>query len=74
MIERSASDHNKQFFFRQLGTQLFRNVTELYIQIDAQFTNRDPEESVGAQIASFCIYSCGLFAIYLCKHPHCKKP
>lgn len=52
-----------------MSSDLFRNVRGLYEQIDAQFTNRTPDESVGAQIASFCVYSCGLFSTYLCKYP-----
>ncbi|KAF5021736.1 hypothetical protein F66182_6237 [Fusarium sp. NRRL 66182] len=49
--------------------KLFDNVHRLYEQIDAQFTDRSPDESVGAQMAAFCVYSCGLFSIYLCHYP-----
>jgi hypothetical protein len=53
-----------------LATELFNNTSHLFEQIDAQFTGRSPDEGVGAQMAAFCIYSCGLFSAYLCKHPH----
>lgn len=47
---------------------------DLYSQVDAQFTDRTPDESVGAQIAAFCVYSCGLFSTYLCKYPNSSSP
>ena len=53
-----------------MSLELFDNVRNLFEQIDAQFMNRSPEESVGAQMSSFCVYSCGLFATYLFKYPH----
>ncbi|KAM0328841.1 hypothetical protein ACHAQA_005257 [Verticillium albo-atrum] len=55
-------------FFTHLSDELFRNVRDLFEQIDIQFSVRDPDESVGAQMASFCVYSCGLFSTYLCKY------
>lgn len=55
-----------------MSNEIFTNVRYLYEQIDAQFTNRSPDESVGAQIAAFCVYSCGLFSTYLCKYPNSK--
>jgi hypothetical protein len=58
-----------------MSTELFRNVRELFEQIEAQFTSRSPDESVGAQMAAFCVYSCGLFSAYLCKYPElCQDP
>lgn len=62
-------DTRQQAFFSTLSLDLFRNVHGLYEQIEAQFTDRTPDESVGAQIATFCVYSCGLFSTYLCKYP-----
>lgn len=56
-----------------MSTELFRNVRELFEQIEAQFSSRSPDESVGAQMAAFCVYSCGLFSAYLCKYPECKS-
>lgn len=53
-----------------MSDEIFANVRYLYEQIDAQFTNRSPDEVVGAQISAFCVYSCGLFSTYLCKYPH----
>ncbi|KAF4124473.1 Fungal specific transcription factor domain [Geosmithia morbida] len=43
-----------------MSVQLFSNVCGLFEQIDAQFTSRSVDESVGAQMTAFCIYSCGL--------------
>lgn len=63
----------KHAFFCDLSKELFRNVRQLYEQVDAQFTDRTPDESVGAQIASFCVYSCGLFSTYICKYPHSES-
>ncbi|KAM0589318.1 hypothetical protein ACHAQF_004536 [Verticillium nonalfalfae] len=55
-------------FFSHLSDELFRNVRDLFEQIDNQFSVRGADESVGAQMASFCVYSCGLFSTYLCKY------
>ncbi|KAM0283729.1 hypothetical protein ACHAQH_002318 [Verticillium albo-atrum] len=41
-------------FFSNLSDELFRNVRDLFEQIDVQFSVRDADESVGAQMASFC--------------------
>lgn len=60
-------------FFSDLSKELFRNVRQLYEQVDAQFTDRTPDESVGAQIAAFCVYSCGLFSTYICKYPQSES-
>ncbi|KAJ3951742.1 hypothetical protein N0V92_011848, partial [Colletotrichum tropicale] len=51
-----------------MSDDLFRNVRELYEQVDAQFSVRSSEEGVGAQMASFCVYSCGLFSTYMVKY------
>ncbi|TQV92119.1 chitinase 1 precursor [Cordyceps javanica] len=73
LIQRKEA--RQQAFFSTLSLELFRNVRWLYQQIEAQFTDRTPDESVGAQIASFCVYSCGLFSTYLCKYPEiCPDP
>ncbi|KAG8420559.1 hypothetical protein J3459_010966 [Metarhizium acridum] len=69
IIKPDKKDHTKQDFFASMSEEIFINVRCLYAQIDAQFTNRSPDESVGAQIAAFCVYSCGLFSTYLCKYP-----
>jgi len=68
IIKSSPSDQNEKFF-DDISLQLFKNLTGLYQQIDAQFTDRTPDESVGAQMAAFCTYSCGLFSTYLVKYP-----
>lgn len=69
VIKPDPKDGQKQAFFAELSKELFRNVRQLYEQVDAQFTDRTPDESVGAQIAAFCVYSCGLFSTYICKYP-----
>lgn len=70
IIHLTTKDPHRQSFFANLSLELFRNVCDLFKQIDAQFTGRHPDESVGAQMAAFCVYSCGLFSAYLCKYPH----
>ncbi|KJZ72576.1 hypothetical protein HIM_08100 [Hirsutella minnesotensis 3608] len=70
VIKPDPKNREKQAFFLDLSKELFRNVRQLYEQVDAQFTDRTPDESVGAQIAAFCVYSCGLFSTYICKYPH----
>ncbi|OAA47057.1 Zinc transcription factor [Metarhizium rileyi] len=70
IIRPDRKDITKQAFFVSMSNEIFTNVRCLYEQIDAQFTNRSPNESVGAQIAAFCVYSCGLFSTYLCKYPN----
>ncbi|KAF7550777.1 hypothetical protein G7Z17_g5474 [Cylindrodendrum hubeiense] len=70
-----SQDEQKRAFFSNLSLELFHNVRRLFDQIDAQFTGRSPDESVGAQMAAFCVYSCGLFATYLCRYPNiCPDP
>ncbi|KAL8338559.1 hypothetical protein RB598_007076 [Gaeumannomyces tritici] len=62
-------------FWADMSLELFRNVRGLYEQIDAQFKDRRPEDGTGAQITSFCVYSCGILAAYLCKYPNiCPDP
>ncbi|KEZ39365.1 hypothetical protein SAPIO_CDS10063 [Scedosporium apiospermum] len=71
----STKDSARQAYFSEMSLQLFSNVRDLYAQINAQFTLRTPDESVGAQMASFCVYSCGLFSAYLVKYPRiCPDP
>lgn len=57
-------------FWSTMALELFQNVRDLYDQIDTQFLERLPDESVGAQMASFCVYSCALLTVYLIKYPH----
>lgn len=64
----------RRAFFANMSDDLFRNVRELYEQIDAQFSVRSSEEGVGAQMASFCVYSCGLFSTYLVKYRNSEYP
>lgn len=65
----------QQAFFSAVSSDMFSNVAELFEQIDAQFTGRSVDESVGAQMAAFCVYVCGLFSTYLCLYPNlCPDP
>ena len=59
--------------FTKIAYELFSNVRALYTQIDAQFTGRSSDESVGAQMAAFCVYTCGLLSTYLCHYPSSKR-
>ncbi|KAK1968699.1 hypothetical protein LY78DRAFT_631317, partial [Colletotrichum sublineola] len=68
IIKTDEKDPRRRTFFAHMSDELFHNVRELYEQVDAQFSVRSPEEGVGAQMASFCVYSCGLFATYLVKY------
>ena len=69
IIKGHPNDPNRERFFADMSLQLFQNVRELYEQIHAQFADRTRDESVGAQMAAFCVYSCGLFSTYLVKYP-----
>lgn len=69
MVQGTNNTVDHHLFYKELSKVLFKDTYELYVQVEAQFTNREPEDSVGAQIASFCVYSCGLFSVYLVKHP-----
>ncbi|KLU92072.1 hypothetical protein MAPG_11019 [Magnaporthiopsis poae ATCC 64411] len=62
-------------FWADMSLELFRNVRGLYEQIDAQFKDRRPDDGTGAQITSFCVYSCGMLSAYLCKYSNiCPDP
>lgn len=74
MLTVTSKDEQRQHFFANIAYELFLNVRRLFEQIDAQFTGRSPDESVGAQMAAFCVYSCGLFSTYLCRYPHSETP
>ncbi|KAK2777866.1 hypothetical protein CKAH01_11912 [Colletotrichum kahawae] len=68
IIKTDEKDTQRRSFFSQMSDDLFRNARELYEQVDAQFSVRSSEEGVGAQMASFCVYSCGLFSTYMVKY------
>nr|XP_036589160.1 uncharacterized protein CTRU02_01207 [Colletotrichum truncatum]KAF6800802.1 hypothetical protein CTRU02_01207 [Colletotrichum truncatum] len=68
IIKTDDKDPQRRAFFSHMSDDLFRNVRDLYEQVDAQFSVRSSEEGVGAQMASFCVYSCGLFSTYLVKY------
>ncbi|KAK0729701.1 hypothetical protein B0H67DRAFT_559408 [Lasiosphaeris hirsuta] len=62
-------------FWGAMSLELFKNVKGLFEQIDTQYSDRSPEEGMGAQMASFCVYSCGFLACYLVKYPRiCPDP
>ncbi|RKL12401.1 hypothetical protein BFJ68_g7802 [Fusarium oxysporum] len=69
ILTSSREYHQRPSVFDQIACDLFNNVHRLYEQIDAQFTGRSSDESVGAQMAAFCVYTCGLFSIYLWRYP-----
>jgi len=69
------SDPRRTEFWRKMSRDLFMNVKELYEQIDTQYADRGPEEGMGAQMAAFCVYTCGFLACYLCKYANiCPEP
>ncbi|KAF5660315.1 general repressor of transcription [Fusarium denticulatum] len=70
ILTSSREYHQKPLVFNQIACDLFNNVHRLYEQIVAQFTGRSSDESVGAQMAAFCVYTCGLFSIYLWRYPN----
>ncbi|KAJ2903711.1 hypothetical protein MKZ38_009449 [Zalerion maritima] len=71
--DRESPEHHE--FFSEMAGELFCDVRNMYEQIDTQFRERQPDESVGAQMASFCVYSCALLAVYLQKFPKaCPDP
>ncbi|KAL1892884.1 hypothetical protein Sste5346_006777 [Sporothrix stenoceras] len=59
----------QQEYWRTMSGELFRNVKDLFTQIDCWIEEREPGDGTGAQLAIFCVYSCGLMAAYLCKYP-----
>ncbi|KAF4442516.1 general repressor of transcription [Fusarium acutatum] len=70
ILTSSREYHQRPSVFDQIACDLFNNVHRLYEQIVAQFTGRSSDESVGAQMAAFCVYTCGLFSIYLWRYPN----
>lgn len=72
ILTSSREYHQRPSVFDKIAFDLFNNLLGLYDQIDAQFLGRSSDESVGAQMAAFCVYTCGLFSIYLWRYPNCK--
>jgi len=70
IIHLDKKDPTERPFYNNISNQIFTNVRDLFEQIEAQFTDRAPDETVGAQIIAFCVYSCALFSTYLYKYPH----
>ncbi|KAL2280342.1 hypothetical protein FJTKL_12591 [Diaporthe vaccinii] len=75
MINLDQSDAQLQTFWSNMSLELFKNVKLLYEQIETQFMERAADDSLGAQMALFCVFSCGHMATYLCKYPNvCPDP
>lgn len=75
MINLDQSDPQLQTFWTNMSLELFKNVKLLHEQIETQFMERAPDDSLGAQMALFCVFSCGHMATYLCKYPNiCPDP
>ncbi|KIL93217.1 hypothetical protein FAVG1_03194 [Fusarium avenaceum] len=75
ILSLSPAYEQRPAVFDKIACDLFSNVHVLYQQIEAQFTTRSAGEHVGAQMAAFCVYSCALFSIYLCRYPNiCPDP
>lgn len=75
MINLDQSDPALQTFWSNMSLELFKNVKLLHEQIETQFMERAPDDSLGAQMALFCVFSCGHMATYLCKYPNiCPDP
>ncbi|ERS99573.1 hypothetical protein HMPREF1624_04778 [Sporothrix schenckii ATCC 58251] len=67
LVEGRIKKHGE--FWRTMSSELFSNVKELFTQIDCWIEEREPGDGTGAQLAIFCVYSCGLMAAYLYKYP-----
>ncbi|EON99010.1 putative general repressor of transcription-like protein [Phaeoacremonium minimum UCRPA7] len=52
MIFPDQSEPNLRAFWSNMALEMFKNVRELYEQIDTQFIDRAPDEHLGAQMAS----------------------
>ncbi|ROW10394.1 hypothetical protein VMCG_01645 [Cytospora schulzeri] len=75
MINLDQSDPQLQTFWSNMSLELFKNVKLLHEQIETQFLERAPDDSLGAQMALFCVFSCGHMATYLCRYPNvCPDP
>lgn len=51
MINIEQAEPQLQPFWSNMSLELFKNVKALHEQIDTQFMERSPEESLGAQMA-----------------------
>ena len=51
MMAPTNSNPEMAVFWTQMSRDLFMNVIDLYEQIDAQYTDRSPEEGIGTQMA-----------------------
>lgn len=51
MINLEQSDPELQTFWSNMSMELFKNVKLLHEQIETQFMERSPDDSMGAQMA-----------------------
>ncbi|KAL2136412.1 hypothetical protein VTI74DRAFT_3846 [Chaetomium olivicolor] len=70
IISHHKSNSDLTAFWTDMAHKLFWNVNALYEQIDTHYADRSPDEGPGAQMAAFCVYSCGFLACYPCKFPN----
>ncbi|KAK4043803.1 hypothetical protein C8A01DRAFT_12763 [Parachaetomium inaequale] len=75
MISHDKSDPDLTAFWADMAHKLFWNVNILYEQIETHYADKSPDEGPGAQMAAFCVYTCGFLACYPCKFPNiCSDP
>lgn len=68
----ASNKSDRRDFWHGMSLDLFKNVKELYEQIDSQFQTRTAIDGKGIQMVAFCVYSCGYLACYLHKYPYSK--
>ena len=56
MIFPDQSEPNLRAFWSNMALEMFKNVRELYEQIDTQFIDRAPDEHLGAQMAVSALF------------------
>ncbi|KAK4125029.1 hypothetical protein N657DRAFT_570301 [Parathielavia appendiculata] len=75
IISHDKSNPDMTAFWGDMARKLFWNVNMLYEQIETHYADKSPEEGLGAQMAAFCVYTCGFLACYACKFPDiCPDP
>ncbi|KAK4155157.1 hypothetical protein C8A00DRAFT_42210 [Chaetomidium leptoderma] len=75
IISHDTSDPELTAFWGDMALKLFWNLNTLYDQIETHYSHKSPEEGPGAQMAAFCVYTCGFLACYPCKFPNiCPDP
>ncbi|KAK4189216.1 hypothetical protein QBC35DRAFT_380927 [Podospora australis] len=69
MLTHDETDPNLSEFWASMALELFRNVEDLFEQVYSQYSGREGNEGTGAQMAAFCVYTCGFLACYPYKYP-----